>query len=51
MSPQTLDHPKIQPGPIEAYTSFVESMPEEDLPEVFGMNSNAQKSYLFKIAA
>ena len=50
VSPVCLEKPKVEPGPAETYLKYIENLSEEDSPELFGMNANAQKTYLFKIA-
>ena len=50
VSPESLEKPRVKPGPPEAYRNYVSELSEDDPPNLFGMNVNAQTTYLYKIA-
>ena len=50
ISPESLEKPRVKPGPPEDYRDYVYELSEDDPPSLFGMNANAQTTYLYKMA-
>lgn len=46
-----MEKPKVKPGEPEVYQKYIDNLPEYDDPNNFGLNDNAQKTFLMKITS
>ena len=51
ISYESVDKPRVKPGNVDNYLEYIEQMSDYDDPNMFGLNDNAQKTYLMKITS
>lgn len=51
ISLESIEKPRVKAGGLQEYLAFAEALPAYDQPGIFGLNENAQKTYLIKLSA
>jgi hypothetical protein len=47
----SIEKPRVKPGDHAVYQKYIDNLSDADDPNIFGLNENAQKTYLMKITA